>query len=165
MSGILSITIFAMFFAFLSHNRSGYDPIHSTYRRKERLFYTVMSIGLILFAGLRIEYNDTYAYLHMYRTAVKEIAAGKGILDGIDWKALGDNPGYFLTIRTMAWLNISEQSHIMLFSVFYIGVNLWFFRKYSCNLWACLRRTERSIRNTLDVCCIFWWPARSIPMR
>ena len=135
MSKILSITIFAMFFAFLSHNRSGYDPIHSTYRRKERLFYAIMTIGLIIFAGLRTGYNDTEVYRHLYRTAVEQIEAGQGVLDGINWLKIGENPGYFLVIRVMALLKVPLQSYIMIFSAFYIGVNLWFFRKYSCNIW------------------------------
>ena len=135
MQNILPITIFAIMCAVISHNLSGYDPIRCRYHRKERLFYTIMGVGLIIFAGLRMGYNDTEVYRYMYRTAVAHIDAGQGILDGIDWLKIGENPGYFFTIRLMAWLKIPLQSYIMLFSAFYIGVNLWFFRKYSCNLW------------------------------
>ena len=135
MQNILPITIFAIICAVISHNLSGYDPIRCRYHRKERLFYTIMSVGLILFAGLRTGYNDTEVYRHLYRVAVQEIEAGQGVFNGIDWMKIGENPGYFLVIRLMVWLKVPLQSYIMLFSAFYIGVNLWFFRKYSCNLW------------------------------
>lgn len=135
MREILPITIFAMICAVISHNTSGYDPIGCRYHRKERLFYAILTIGLIIFAGLRTGYNDTAVYRSQYQTAVKEIEAGQGVLDGIDWLKIGDNPGFFVVLRVMALMKVPLQSYIMIFSAFYIGVNLWFFRKYSCNIW------------------------------
>ena len=53
----------------------------------------------------------------------------------IDWLKIGDNPGFVFAQGIMLELDFSSQSFLMAFSVFTVGVNLWFFRKYSCNLW------------------------------
>lgn len=135
MSEILPITLFSLLMAVLSHRSSGYDPIECKYHRKERLFYTIMVMVLVFFAGLRTGYNDTGAYRHIYNTVVKNMPEYKSLTDGIDWFKIGDNPGYYLVMRVMAKLNFSTQSFLMAYSAFYVGVNLWFFRKYSCNIW------------------------------
>ena len=135
MKELIPITIFSMVMVLLSHKYSGYDPIDCRYARKERLFYCVMAIGLILFAGLRMGYNDTWLYRAMYSDELKQINEYRNLMDGIDWLKIGDVPGFVFTMRVMAKLNLSVQSFTMVFSAFCIGINLWFFRKYSCNLW------------------------------
>lgn len=135
MRKLLPITIFSIFMAFLSHRNSRYDPIECRYHRKERLFYTIMAIGLILFAGLRIDYNDTGTYRFLYNNTVKDLENYATLWDGIDWMKIGENPGFVFIMRAMAQQSFSVQSFTMVFTAFYVGVNLWFFRKYSCNLW------------------------------
>lgn len=135
MKEILPITIFSIIFAVLSHKYSGYDPIECRYYRKERFFYIIMAIGLILFAGLRLGYNDTVTYREMYGIVTQNIDKYDSVFDGIEWLKIGDAPGFEVTMRVMAKLGFSTQSFIMAFSAFYVSVNLWFFRKYSCNLW------------------------------
>ena len=135
MTKILQILIFSMLLAYLSHRNSGYDIIECRYQKKERLFYTIMAIGLILFAGLRTGYNDTEVYRHLYRTTVKEMSGNTDLLAGIDWSKTGENPGFFLILRVMVRMGFSVQTYLMVFSAFTIGVHLWFFRKYSCNMW------------------------------
>lgn len=130
MRELIPITIFSLLMAYLSHRASGYDPINGNYRRKEWVYYTVMSVALIVFAGLRTGYNDTDLYCWMYRETSQNI----GLTEGIDWLKTGENPGFFFTLRLLKRCNVSTQSYIMLFSIFTIGVNLWFFRKYSCNM-------------------------------
>ena len=131
MRDLITVTIFSMVMVVLSHTLSGYDPIECRYQRKERLFYTLMSIGLILFAGLRTGYNDTGTYLYGYEL----ISKNPDWYDTIDWLKIGENPGFVFVQGVMYELNVSPQSFLMLFSMFTVGVNLWFFRKYSCNLW------------------------------
>ena len=135
MRKLLPITIFSLIMAFLSHRNSEYDAIECRYYRKERLFYTIMAIGLILFAGLRIVYNDTGTYRALYNNTVMNMENYATLWDGINWMKIGDNPGFVFVMRLMARLNFSVQSFTMVFTAFYVGVNLWFFRKYSCNLW------------------------------
>jgi hypothetical protein len=131
MKELIPITVFSMVMVLLSHHYSGYDPVDCKYQRKERLFYTMMSIGLILFAGLRTGYNDTGTYLYGYNTLLKN----PNWYDNIEWLKIGGNPGFIFVQGVMTELNVSPQSFLMFFSAFTVGVNLWFFRKYSCNLW------------------------------
>lgn len=132
---LLPITVFSVFFVVLSHKYSGYDPIEGRYQRKERLFYVIMAVGMIVFAGLRTGYNDTYTYHGVYQNVVKNVDEYKNLADGIDWLKIGKAPGFEFTMRVMAKLNFSSWSFTMAFTAFYMGVHLWFFRKYSCNLW------------------------------
>ena len=131
MSKLLPITIFSLILVVLSHVSSGYDSIECRYHRKERFFYIIMAIGLVLFAGLRTGYNDTYTYLYGYNT----ISRNPDWKQQIDWMKIGENPGFVYVQGLLTSWNVSAQSFLMLFSVFTVGVNLWFFRKYSCNLW------------------------------
>lgn len=131
MTELVPITLFAILFAFISHKYSDFDPIDSKYRRKERLFYTIMAIGLILFGGLRTLYNDTYTYTVMYK---KHIEAGQWF-KGINWLALGDNPGFVFVQHVMASMQITSHGFLLTFFAVTVGINLWFFKKYSCNLW------------------------------
>lgn len=128
---LVPITIFSLIFAVLSHAASGYDPIECRYQRRERFYYTVMAIGLILFSGLRTGYNDTGTYLQVYGNVSKN----PNWLQEIDWLKIGDNPGFIFVLGVMTELNLHQAHFIMLFSVFTVGINLWFFHKYSCNIW------------------------------
>ena len=135
MKELLPIALIAVILAIISHNTSVYDPIECRYHRKERFFYGIMAVVLIVFAGLRTGYNDTDTYRHMYNTVVKNIDTYSSLTDGIEWLKIGENPGFYFVMRVMAKLNFSTQSYIMVFSIFYVSVNLWFFKKYSCNIW------------------------------
>lgn len=131
MKKILSIVIFSMVMALLSHNHSGYDPINCRYHRKERLFYSIMAIGMVLFAGLRTMYNDTLTYLYGYEILSRQ----EDVFSQIDWLKIGDNPAFIFVQGILLKLGASKQTFLMLFSIFTVLVPLWFLRKYSCNLW------------------------------
>lgn len=132
MKELLPITICCIVLAVLSHLYSGYDPIKCVYQRKEKLFYTIMTVCLIVFAGLRQHYNDTVTYTQTY---TKLISSDIKTIADIDWLKLGENPGFTAVQILMKWMGVSTQSFVMIFTAFYIGVNLWFFKKYSCNIW------------------------------
>lgn len=131
MKELLSITLFSMLMVYLTHIFSDYDPIECRYRRKERLFYTIMSIGLILFAGLRTYYNDTQTYILGYN----QLKNRTDLPGGINWLKIGDNPGFIYVQYLLIKMGASSQTFLMVFSAFTVLVNLWFFRKYSCNIW------------------------------
>lgn len=131
MTELLPISIFAVLFGFISHMYSGYDPIDCTYRHKERFFYTIMAIGLILFGGLRTGYNDTHTYVLMYERK----SDVPNVFEGINWLALGDNPGFVFVQRVMYKMGMSSHGFLLTFFAVTVGINLWFFKKYSCNLW------------------------------
>lgn len=131
MKELVPITLFSMICAYLSHRCSGYDPIECKYHRKEWFFYAMVSIGLILFAGLRTGYNDTFTYQYGYKLIKDNIER----YSELNWLKIGENPGFIFVQRLMIQAGFSTQTFLMIFSVFTVGVNLWFFRKYSCNLW------------------------------
>lgn len=116
--------------AVISHLRSGYDQVHSTYVYKEKVFFLILAVVLILFAGLRTAYNDTITYVNGY----EHISLDGGILADIDWK-IGSNPGFAVTNRILVFLGFSSQSFLLFYSVVTIGIYLWFIRKYTSNLW------------------------------
>lgn len=131
MSKLLPVTLFAIFMAVLSHMNSHYDPIECRYYRKDRLFYTILTIALILFSGLRIYYNDTTAYVLTY----EQLGVNADWHENVYWDKIGENPAFFFVQGILKDMNASSQTFLMVFSCIYVGINLWFFRKYSCNLW------------------------------
>lgn len=131
MEKLLPVSIFAIFMAVLSHQRSGYDPINGVYRHKERLFYAALSVALIALAGLRTFYNDTTTYLVGY----EQLREFPERYQNLDRLKLGDNPGFIFAQGILLRLNASNQTFLMVFSIFTVGVTLWFYHKYSCNLW------------------------------
>lgn len=135
MKELFPIALLCVILALISHNMSAYDPIEGRYHGRERFFYGIMAVILILFAGLRTGYNDTFTYQYGYNQIIKTIDDYTKLTDGIDWLKIGENPGFIFVQRVMVRLNFSTQSFIMAFSFFYISINLWFFKKYSCNIW------------------------------
>ena len=133
MTQLIPVTVFSLLFAAISHYMSGYDQISGTYQRKERLFYILTIVTLTLFSGLRLSYNDTSAYRHIYATIVKTMPQNNTLFGGIEWLKIGENPGFIFIMRVLAKLGFSVQSFMMIFAAFTVGVNIWFFRKYSCH--------------------------------
>lgn len=130
-SEILPVLVAAMLLAVGSHMRSDYSRSLERYRYKEALLYTIMTVVLILFAGLRTRYNDTVTYIQGY-----EMTPSTGsIWDGAkDW-SLGANPGFNLVNILLRRAGVSSQSFLMLYAAVTLGIYLWFLRKYSNNLW------------------------------
>lgn len=130
MSELIPITVASIVLSILSHLSSEYDPIRGRYGRKDRFWFLVMAISMILFVGLRTGYNDTGTYQLIYNSIPKDIAP----LDGINWLKLGDNPGFHVTNRVLVRLGFSTQSFLMFYAAVTLGIYLWFFRKYTSNL-------------------------------
>lgn len=116
--------------AVISHRRSSFDHMRNAYVSKDKFFYLILAVVLILFAGLRTAYNDTGTYVNGY----EHISLDGGILTCIDWK-IGSNPGFAMTNRTLASLGFSAQSFLLFYAAITIGIYLWFIRKYTSNLW------------------------------
>ena len=130
MSKLIPITIFSIVMAYLSHRSSEYYTIENKYGRKDWVFFTIMTVGMILFVGLRTNYNDTSTYLNAY----KGIKLDVGILDGIKWTEIGGNPGFVVTNRILVRLGAAPQTFLMVYAAATVGIYLWFVRKYTCNL-------------------------------
>lgn len=130
MSKLMPITIVSILLAILSHYRSSYDRLNSRYIKKDKLVYFVMAIAMILFIGLRTDYNDTFTYRGIYRVTPNDIP----LLSGIEWLKFGENPGFVFTNRLLKRWGFSTQSYLMFYAAITVSINLWFIRKYSCNI-------------------------------
>ena len=127
MTKLIPITIFSVVMAMMSHRCSEYDYINYKYVRRERAYYIIMSIAMILFVGLRTFYNDTYLYMSMYEKTPKDI----GLMEGIDWFQLGENPGYYFMNRVIKRLGLTVHGYLIFYAIITVGIPLWFIRKYS----------------------------------
>lgn len=130
---LIPVTFLSCLFALISHNMSGYDPINGTYQRKEKLFYFLTAFTLIVFGGLRTTYNDTGSYWFVYLELPKRLPTEGSLFSDIEWLKIGKNPGFEATMRVMIELGFSVQTFTLVFTAFIVGVNIWFFRKYSCH--------------------------------
>lgn len=132
MKQLLVIVLIAMGFAVLAEQRSkkNYFLNEKGYWRRDAFFCTCMTLILAVFAGLRTGYNDTVTYIRSYEL----LEVDKSIFEGMIW-SLSASDGFELTTRIMKGLGASTQTFLMLFSLFNIGVNVWFIRKYAHSLW------------------------------
>lgn len=131
MSELIPIFLVSMVLAYLSHHISVYDPMKQNYERKERFFLIIMTFFMVLFIGLRTDYNDTTTYRRIYEL----IPADVDLFAGIDWLALGDNPGFVFTNRLLVKLGFSTQSYIMFYAIITTSIYAWFIHKYTSNIW------------------------------
>ena len=103
------------------------------YLRKDKLFIFIMAACMSIFVGLRVSYNDTPTYRHMYET----IDITEGIFSNIDW-SIGENPGFNVLNHVLKYIGISTQSFLMIYAIFTNGVYIWFIRKYTSSIWLSL---------------------------
>lgn len=128
---LLAITAICMVFALISHNCSDYSHSMERYRRKDKVFYTIMAVFLILFAGLRTWYNDTVTYLQAYGA----MSTDGTVFDTVtDW-SIGGNPGFALVNSAMKHAGLSGQSFLLIYAAVTNGIYLWFIRKYTTDIW------------------------------
>ncbi len=126
MNKILPLYTICLVLLYLSNRSSVYDYRLGKYKYKDLFFYALLIIASVVFAGLRTNYNDTAAYITIY----KNLDIGPGWLSRIDW-APGENPLFTFANCLLKKAGFSSQSFIMLYSILSIGVALWFIRKYT----------------------------------
>ena len=131
MTKLIPIFLITLVLAYLSHRYSDYDYLEQDYRRKDRVFFFIMAVAMILFAGLRTAYNDTFTYKQIYNAIPKNV----DLFEGLNWLALGDNPGFMFTNRVLVRLGFSTQSYLMFYAIFTMGIYVWFIHKYTSNIW------------------------------
>ena len=113
---LLPITAICLILTAFSHAASTYDPIECRYYKKDRFWYAIMAVCLILFAGLRTDYNDTGTYLEGYQ----KYRDGLYSYENIDWLSIGNNPGFVYVMGLMIRMNFHESAFIMCFSIFMV---------------------------------------------
>lgn len=131
MTELIPVVIVSMILAVLSHGKSVYNRELERYKQKDVLFYTIMLLVLVVFAGLRTGYNDTFTYRYAYELLQPTQSAA----DAVKGMPIGDNPGFVYVNMIMRRSGISTQSFLMIYSVVTNGIYLWFLRKYTNNIW------------------------------
>lgn len=133
MKELLPIVVVALILAALAEWNSTYEigPYgEKVYIKKDKLFITIMAVVLIVFVGLRTNYNDTTAYTHGY----ERIATNMSVFESINWE-IGDNPGFNVSNAILKILGVSTQSFLMFYAMITVGIYVWFLRKYTSNIW------------------------------
>ena len=128
---LLPITIFSFAMAGFSHTHSKYKNKLENHETKDKLFYFIMAIAMVLFVGLRTKYNDTGTYIDTYVYLTPNTLP---VLSEIDW-SIGSNPAFNLVNWIIKYLGFSSQDFLMLYAVITISIYLWFIRKYTSNIW------------------------------
>lgn len=130
MSQLWPITIFSFVMAFFAHAHSKYKKELENYEKKDKLFYFIMAVVMILFVGLRTKYNDTPAYILGYEA----LSGDFPVLAEIDWD-IGSNPGFVLLNSLLKYFKFSAQSFLMVYAIITVGIYLWFIKKHTSNIW------------------------------
>ena len=129
MSELLPVVLTSMILAVLSHYTSVYERNGMRYVRREWVFYAAMAVVMILFVGLRTDYNDTYLYIYGYnRLEVGPVLAGR------NW-SLSVDPGFNAVNQLLVNLGVDVHTWLLFYAAVTLGIYLWFIRKYSSNLW------------------------------
>ena len=132
MTELLPIFIFSMILAYLS-DRSSDAYIdqwgEKRYTRKDRIIFFIMALSMCVFVGLRRSYNDTYTYLQIFEGLSVENSIANQVKI-----SLADSPLFKTIIIIIKRLGLNDQSYLMLFALFDVGVGLWFTRKYTNNI-------------------------------
>lgn len=131
MTELLPVVLTSLILAVLSHYTSVYERNGMRYVRREWVFYVAMAVVMILFVGLRTDYNDTFTYRYGYVHIMK---AGDSVLTGRDWR-LSVDPGFNALNQLLVNLGVDVQTWLMVYAAITVSIYLWFIRKYGCNIW------------------------------
>ena len=133
---LLPVIIIGLVFAGISEKQSKKvvnDSGIVYYEKNNVVFYLIAVAVLATFVGLRKVYNDTGVYIAQYNSIELTGAFPNFLFNDIDWN-ISSNFGFTIVMRLLKFLHFSDQSFLMLFAFFILGVYFWFIRKYSNNI-------------------------------
>ncbi|MBE6985051.1 MAG: EpsG family protein [Ruminococcaceae bacterium] len=125
MTGLLIMIVCCTVFSLISQKRSESIRGHRSSSR-ERIFFTIILCYTIVFSGLRVSYNDTYAYIQGFNSALEF----PEVLSHFDWN-LGSNPGFRIFVSIIRTFTDNSNLYLMICSAITLGITLWFVRKYT----------------------------------
>lgn len=124
---ILITLIEAFILASLSQRRTN---MLKEENRKDRFFFFLTFLIIVMFVGLRTRYNDTWVYIGNYRDSA--IASTLSEFYKRHY-SLADEWGFRLVSSFFKSIGFDEHLYIMAFSVFSTGVTLWYLRDNASN--------------------------------
>lgn len=137
---LLPVIIIGLVFAGISEKQSKKvvnDSGIVYYEKKNVVFYLIALAVLATFVGLRRVYNDTGVYIAQYNSIELTGAFPNFLFNDIDWN-ISSNFGFTIIMRLLKFHHFSDQSFLMFFAFFILGVYFWFIRKYSNNIFLSL---------------------------
>lgn len=144
---LVPVVAISLALALFSDLFSRKDPMKNRYVYQEKFLWIFIIVTMAIFAGLRVGYNDTSAYIHSYNLLSKEFD-----LSRIDY-SFGANPGFNILNMLMKSLGITSQGFIMVYSVLTYMIYIWFIHKYS---------SDFLMSMFLFVCLVFTFPLAAI---
>lgn len=129
MNQLWILMILALTLAWLYEHAYIGSAERALYKQRVSIVFILMTILLGGFWGLRIEYNDTFAYINAY----KQIRQLPEFWDTFN-SALGADPGFNLFNAILKTIGVSTQNWLMIYALITIGLYLHFIRKNRNNL-------------------------------
>ncbi|MBO4220594.1 MAG: EpsG family protein [Clostridia bacterium] len=126
MRELLPIFIICISGALLTDMLSLYDHENKEYVHKVKFFFVIITLIAAVFCGLRISYNDTYSYRHLYDI----VDTTQPFFADFSWQ-LSESTGFKMVYKAMAYMGWDVQLFLMAFALFDVGVFFWFVFKYS----------------------------------
>ena len=133
MNKLMPVFIFGLVASYISDKNSKVSINRygdREYKRKEKLFFILLTIVLAVFVGLRTAYNDT----DTYRRSYEALSSGLRNILSLNF-SLGENPGFWIMNIILKTIGISTQSYLMFYALITVCIYLWFIRKYSDDIW------------------------------
>ena len=122
---LVPIFLICIAVAFFSDRFSRKNERLTGYIYKEKFIWIIAVIAMVLFAGLRIQYNDTGTYLAMYEATNADFD-----FSDIVW-TFGGNFGFAIVNILLKSLGFSKSGYLMVYSIVTYGIYVWFIHKYS----------------------------------
>lgn len=111
--------------AFLSQKFTRRNSL-GNFETKDRFFFAVIVILMIIFAGMRTDYNDTASYV----AAFNRSETFPAVLTNLEWK-LGRNPGFKLLTAVIRTFTDDFHAYLLICSAIVFVLLLPFLRRYS----------------------------------
>lgn len=144
---LIPIIVICLAIAFFSDRFSRKNERLTGYIYKEKFIWIIAVIVMILFAGLRIQYNDTGTYLAMYEATNADFD-----FSDIEW-TFGGNFGFAIVNILLKSLGFSKSGYLMVYSIVTYSIYVWFIHKYS---------TDFLMSIFLFMCLVFTFPLAAI---
>lgn len=124
---LIPLLFVVVMLSLLSESFSRHDITYNRYEYKDRFIWIIIIVAIIIFAGTRTNYNDTFVYHGTYLATPRNMT-----FSDIDW-TIGHNPGYAVTKMIFRHYGISFSAYIMFYTVITYSIYIWFIHKYSTN--------------------------------
>lgn len=112
-----------------NNQQSAYIRYNNHGNINEKAYWGACVLFLVLFAGLRVRYNDTTTYLSGFENDY--LTPKLDIFLNQESFRLDNSWGYLFTKSFLKTIGMDKHLILLTFTIWYVSVYLWFLRKYS----------------------------------